>query len=364
MPNVYLYLSTAKLDQLLDQESSFFTNITAKIDFKIPFVSGGLSGTTNTRKNIAKMGRLEATLRKKYSIPNFDEIPAESSPVFISFKGRAVRTVQDKEFWLAVDHPKVALLLAGSASFTLGEQIKDPVSFSTSADPVGAFVKAFKKSSKKVTDPSVSSSLSYVWISLLSDAIRSHANLPSVEGIAVFATTSEVEGGFSEVRRPYIEKIVVGTPLYVRQTEYQPEPTSGVETSLLESRKKVLVSVLSISNLERGDRIWDKKVDSLAYTLHCLGYRILDGKHCSSSFFLSEYKRTGRWTRAFVLFRPDKREVAEQVRSFIDENEDFPSELISLEDAVKENGKKNEKWNETLIADDVDVSVAICFDRE
>ncbi len=118
--SAYLYLSTAKLDQLIEQESGFFKNLSAKIDFKVPFVSGGLSAQ-NASKNIASLERIEKQLRRKYSVPSYDEIPPGSSPVFVYFKGRAIRAIQNKEFWLAVDHSHAGLLLAGSASFVMGE---------------------------------------------------------------------------------------------------------------------------------------------------------------------------------------------------------------------------------------------------
>ena len=246
LPRVYLYLSTAKLDQLIEQESTFFANISAKIDFTLPFVSGGLSGTKNISKNIAKLERIEKQLRRKYSIPSFDEIPSGSSPVFIYFKGRAVRTVRNKEFWLAVDHPHTALLLAGSASFAMGNKIDNRDAFSPSADPVGAFVRACncKESNKKLLDQSVSGSVSYIWLTLLEDSLRSHASLPSVEGLAIFATTLPATGNFARVRRPHVEKVVVGTPLFVRQIEDQ-QATKSPEEELLESRKRFLVRVSS-----------------------------------------------------------------------------------------------------------------------
>src|SRR5579859_1836791 len=188
MPQTYLYLSTAKLDQLIGQDSNFFANLSAKVDFKLPFVSAGLSGA-NTSKNIAKLGRVEKKLRQQYAIPRFDEIPPGNSPVFIEFKGRAVRAVQNDQFWIALDHPQTALLLAGSASFAMGQQQEKPVLFSASADPVGAVVRAFSESNKNASDQSAAWAVSYMWKTMMADPLRSHALLPTVEGLAIFATT-------------------------------------------------------------------------------------------------------------------------------------------------------------------------------
>ena len=58
-----------------------------------------------------------------------------------------------------------------------------------------------------------------------------------------------------------------------------------------------------------------------------------------------------------MLFRPDKRDLAREVNSFIDEREDFPSELVPLDEAVKANGQRNEE----LIDEDADITVAVCY---
>src|SRR5215469_10860112 len=142
MPSVYLYLSKAKIEPLLEQNPGFLSGVTANIDFKLPFVSGGLSGT-NTAGLLTKIEGLEKRLRREYKIPNHYEIPAGTAPVFVSFKGRAVRKIHESQLWFAIDHEHAPLLLAGSASFALGEKPKEQVvGLSASGDPVGAFVHA------------------------------------------------------------------------------------------------------------------------------------------------------------------------------------------------------------------------------
>ncbi len=126
-----------------------------------------------------------------------------------------------------------------------------------------------------------------------------------------------------------MERVVVGTPLFVRQIEDQ-KTGSSPEEKLFESRNRFLVQVSSIHNLERADRN-QQEINALVYKLHCLGYRVSDGSAYGSGFYLSEYRRSNRWNRAFVLFKPNKRALAEQVRSFIDEREEFSTELMSLD---------------------------------
>jgi len=109
--------------------------------------------------------------------------------------------------------------------------------------------------------------------------------------------------------------------------------------------------------MERADKN-QEKISALVYKLHYLGYRVSEDRVYNSEFYLSEYRRSRRWNRAFVLFRPDKRDLAREVSFFIDEREDFPSELVPLEEAVKANGKQNEE----LINEDADITVAVCSD--
>lgn len=338
------------------QTPSFLSGVTAKLDFKLPFVSGGLSGT-NTTNNVSSVERLEKKLRKEYQIPSHDKIPRGSAPVFISFKGRAVRTVQDSEFWIAVDHDHTPLLLGGSAAFALGAKPKEDQRISPSADPVGAFVRAFKESQKAAKDPDVTKAISYIWTTIVSDAFRSHADLPNVEGLAIYATSVRATRDVADVRRPNVSQIIVGTPLFVRQCEEPHGSKLSPADHLVEHRKRYLVQVSALLDFDRAYKHW-KKVGTFVYKLHCLGYRVLDGAPFSNGDYLSEYRKAGRWDRAFVLYRPENYELAAQIRSSMDEENDFPAELISIDEVVNDNGEQNQE----LIDDNADVAIAICLD--
>lgn len=356
MPSVYLYLSTAKLDQLLTQEPGFLAGVTANLDFKLPFVDGGLS-STSTKSSIARLKDLERKLQKEYSPPQHHEIPPGSAPVFIRFKGRAVRAIRRSEFWLALDHPETPLLLAGSASFVLGERASGRGElFSPSGDPVGAFLSAFKQSNPKVANPSVADSISYIWQCLVAEPIRSHENLPIVEGLAIYATTAQAFGDFHRVRRPKVREIVVGTPLFVRQVQEQPAVLDA-DATLVEMRKRFLVQVSTVHDLNRADR-YQGTIQALVYKLHCVGYRVADGRGYGSGFYLSEYRRVGRWDRAFVLYKAGKRELAEHIQSIVTGEGQLTCDTVEIEEAVVANGE----CNMNLIADGADISVLVCSD--
>lgn len=354
MPSVYLYLSTAKLDQLLSQEPGFWAGVTATLDFKLPFVSGGLSGT-QAKSSIARLEKLEKRIQKQYSPPLHDEIPEGSAPVFVRFKGRAVRGIQESEFYLALDHPATPLLLAGSASFALGAApgSKKDYLFSPSGDPVGTFVRAFKATRPAESDLSdhINHTISYMWESVIGESIRSHANLPTVEGLAIYATTAQATRQWP--RRPEVKEIVVGTPLFVRQV--QQGPAASDADAAAAGRKRFQVEVLRVDKRIWGDDDDKNQLSAIIYKLHCLGYRVADGRWCSSDAYLSEFRRQGRWNRIFVLHPSRKRGIAEHIQSVL--QSDRPTcDIVTMDEAVSINGENTRE----LIADGADVSVLLC----
>lgn len=216
MPEIYIYISKAKVEQLIDQKPSFLSNVTAKLDFKFPFISGGLSGKTESRI-LKELKRLLPLLHREYHMPNFSNIDTTTSPVFFTFHGPAVRTIEEGQFWLAMEDDQVALLLAGSASNALGNATAKSDRISPSADPVGSFCRA-AKNSDAITHQGLSSDLSYVWQELMADSIMSKATLPYVEGIAIFAARLQAaKGQMRRVNRASIRSLVIGTPLFVKQ---------------------------------------------------------------------------------------------------------------------------------------------------
>ena len=218
MPSIYLYVSKGKIDQLSEQNLGLLSKVTAKIDFKLPFASGEFSGKTESR-TFEKLERLLPLLHEEYSMPMFTNIDSTTSPVFFTFYGQAVRTIEDNQFWLAMDGDKVALLLAGSASYVLGNSTNTSSVISPSADPVGSFLRVANNSNKNDLQ-GISANLSYTWQEIIADSIRSEITLPYVEGIAVFAATLKAsKAQMRRVQRTSIESLVVGTPLYVRQVD-------------------------------------------------------------------------------------------------------------------------------------------------
>src|SRR5260370_6282387 len=140
--NNYWYISKAKIDMLKDQKPGFLSGISAKLDFKLPFISGSLSGTEKS-KLIDDLRRVVRSLEAEGKIKSFDEIGTGEAPVVIRFEGPAVRHLQDDVFWFATYGSRTALLLAGSAGFAIGRAPASKSSISPSAAPVSAIKAAF-----------------------------------------------------------------------------------------------------------------------------------------------------------------------------------------------------------------------------
>lgn len=220
--NIYWYISKAKLDLLKDQSPGFLPGITAQLSFKLPFVSGSLSGTEPSRL-VEDLQRVIKRLKADHEIKSFADLDDTASPIVMAFDGNAARQISDDVFWLAMEQGDSGLLLAGSAAFAIGAAAKPEHFLSPSADPVGAVKAAFQKDDEQ---PNVlggvglplSARLSYAWQELMSESLE--GALPRVSGLAIFARTVKAEKAQArQIGKGNIERIVVGTPIYVEQIQ-------------------------------------------------------------------------------------------------------------------------------------------------
>ena len=224
MVEVYLYLSKQKILQLSEQSPSFWRGVAAKLDFKFPFVSGGIAGQHQSSLT-SELHRLIPQLHHQFNIPAAENvIKMDSPPVLFTFRGSAARQVEDDQFWLAMECGKTALLLGGSASNVIGSSSAG-AKISPSIDPVGAIQFLLEKREEPrdiENDDQVSPSfdLSYLWQALMTPSLKSSMVLPFVEGIAVFSTRLPTHPEqLKRIKRSELTTMLVGTPLYVRQVE-------------------------------------------------------------------------------------------------------------------------------------------------
>lgn len=214
MAELYWYISKAKLDILKEAAPDFFSGVAVKLEFKLPFVGGSLSGT-QTSGLINDLKRVIKSIEAQQTIKNYEELTDADAPVFIRFEGEAMRRVDGAEFWLAMERKESALLLAGSAGYAIGQPAKSEGGLSPSVDPVRAIKAAFGKDERT---GNLSGSLSMAWREILRDDSSSGGTLPRVEGLAVFARSVAADHEtMRRAGRARIKRIVVGTPLYVRQ---------------------------------------------------------------------------------------------------------------------------------------------------
>lgn len=217
--DIYWYISKAKLDLLKDQSPGFLSGITAQLSFKLPFVSGSVSGTDQPRL-VKDLQRVIKRLKADCEIKPYGELGETESPIVMAFEGNAARQISSDVFWLAMEQGDTGLLLAGSAGFAIGASVKPDRALSPSADPVGAVKAAFMNddelnSSTGARMP-LSSSLSYAWQGLMSESLE--GSLPRVSGLAIFARTVRSEKSqVHRIGKDSIRRIVVGTPIYVQQ---------------------------------------------------------------------------------------------------------------------------------------------------
>jgi hypothetical protein len=221
--NVYWYISKAKLDLLRDQAPGFLNGISAKVSFKFPFVGGSLSGTEKS-KLVDDLKRVISRIESK-SVKDYAELNDQEAPVFFRFEGAAASHVIDEVYWLAMAGGDTALLLAGSATYVIGAPRGSEVTLSPSVDPIGAVRAVFEKGAG-ASDPQqfggtsapLSTSLSYAWQELMRDQYESGQVLPRAAGLAIFGTTIRADAGqMRRVGRETLSRIVVGTPIYVKQ---------------------------------------------------------------------------------------------------------------------------------------------------
>jgi len=215
MPDIYLYLSEAKIKQLAETSPQFIRGIAANLTFKLPLLEGSLSGKNDGRL-ISELQRVEKSIRREDVVPSFSEIVGHQPPRFFSFYGSAGRMIDHQVFWLAMHGRSTALLLVGSSGYVLGSPPSEGGGISPSADPIGALQTIFKENMPP--DESLASRLSYIWQATYEKSEITEGTVPSVEGLALFVRSVPAdEFQMDRVNCKDLKKVIIGTPLYVRQ---------------------------------------------------------------------------------------------------------------------------------------------------
>ncbi len=217
MTGINWYISRQKVEALRQSygASKLYWLKELSIKLKSPFAEASAS----VRPDQSLHDDIEKIRSKLIAESNISSFPnlSDESP-FFSFTGRAHRAVDRGAYWIILFADSAALLLGGSASNAIGTPTKETCDISPSLNPIGSVQVAFADERSPEQVESISSSCSYVWQAIARPVRTEWQTLPLVEGVAVYGGTFPARR--SQFRRAgfdSIERIVIGSPIYVRQ---------------------------------------------------------------------------------------------------------------------------------------------------
>jgi hypothetical protein len=214
---MFWYVSRSKIEALRDDYGSPGPRRLKDISLKLksPFAEAG--ATLDLDRSIYRdVEQIAANLIKAPETESFPRLSADHPTPFFSFVGPARRSIDSGAYWIALFKDKTALLLAGSISNAVGASTrKSDDAISPSADPIGTIEVAFGEGRSAEDKVSVGSMCAYIWQTIVEPVRADWHTLPAVEGMAVYGGMFSAEMNLEDVGE--INKIVIGTPVYVRQ---------------------------------------------------------------------------------------------------------------------------------------------------
>jgi hypothetical protein len=209
MADVYWYISADKVRMLNGAKArSTWKQLSLKLKLNLLEVETGVAFNESL---VRDLNRLKKELAQDHSIIPFQDLKAGAEGGVFSFTGEATRLLTNDALWIGAENQDSALLLVGAPRNAAGESRLKEGFLSPSLDPVGA-VKALGRGEQRTT---LVAALTFVWQEVMRDAFVAGSHFPGVEGLAIFAGGFALERPFEN--RPTIERIVVGSPIYVRQ---------------------------------------------------------------------------------------------------------------------------------------------------
>lgn len=206
--NFYWYISGEEVDMLHQNlAKNWWDNFPLKLNFKTPWfdVEGG-KGDTNALKNLP---RVMKKIEKDGVLKTFEEIENEA-PLFFSFQGAGIKLVEDDTVLVAIVGQHQTLLLTGATANLVGAK-QETLKLQTS----NTLIKSLK-SAWSEQDGIVSGTANQIVVELLKQA-SGHV-FPTIKGVATFTSKLKTETNvFKKIKRPEIDSIIVGSPLYIEQ---------------------------------------------------------------------------------------------------------------------------------------------------
>jgi hypothetical protein len=220
MTGIYWYISRGKVEALRDADASFSLDWLKDLSFKLKSPFAEASAALRLDQSLYRtVDRLADNLMKAPETAFFSNLSDAGGVTFFSFAGSAQRHIDAEAYWIALRADETALLLAGSISNAIGGPPKiSQNTISPSVDPIGAVKLAFKETRSLEESQTVGATCSYVWQTIFDPVREAWNTLPQVEGIAVYAGMFPASiARSSDDSSGAIQKIVVGSPIYVRQ---------------------------------------------------------------------------------------------------------------------------------------------------
>jgi hypothetical protein len=214
---VYWYVSRQKVDALMNAFGPKGFNFKElSLTLKAPLLGEAKASLNPDRSLIRNVESVENGIKSAGAASPLTD--AGSQPLFY-FRGRAHRAVEHGAYFILLSEAPTAILLAGSPSNAIGAPPKQSDEISPSADPFGSIRRAFKEQSigELQSSRDLGGDCAYMWATLADVARESWTSMPEVEGFAVFGAVFAAARHFQRMRFPELNRIVVGTPIFVRQ---------------------------------------------------------------------------------------------------------------------------------------------------
>lgn len=216
----YWYISNNKLNQFDQQLSpSVFSNLALKLKIISPWAEAEISNDVN-KENVQKnINRIEKKIKKKYSLPSFDLIDVNMSPVFFEFEGYGCKHYEEDVFITISNSQTKGLILAGSINNALGGNEVETTKLSASLSPVSRIKDLFLASNHDLIEElNMEETMSYIWQEIYRQNESQHK--PKIKGIGVYV--AQFAANKAQLRRcgmSEIKSIIIGTPIYIHQIE-------------------------------------------------------------------------------------------------------------------------------------------------
>lgn len=210
MADVYWYISADKVRMLKGAKArSTWKQLSLKLKLSLLEVETGVAFSESLLRDL---NSLKKELGRDQSIIPFQDLKAGAEGGIFSFAGEATRLLTRDALWIGTENQDSALLLVGAPRNAAGETRLKEGFLSPSLDPVGA-VKALGQGEQQ---PSLVAALTFAWQEVMRDALVAGAHFPRVEGLAIFAGAFALDRPFEN--RPTIKRVILGSPVYVRQS--------------------------------------------------------------------------------------------------------------------------------------------------